>query len=116
MYLFVIGGTVCIYFIADFNVTHCNVYRQQAQWLYQQGYIHHILPGQHVLMVRYLAAVCPLTSAEQVSVCVCVCMCICMCVCVCIYVCMCVRCVCYCVWVCVFVSLCVGMAFIACKF
>ncbi|XP_070182472.1 uncharacterized protein [Littorina saxatilis] len=41
--------------------------RQQAQWLYQQGYIHHILPGQHLLMVRYLATVCPLTSLPQLQ-------------------------------------------------
>ncbi|KAL8584360.1 hypothetical protein ACOMHN_031980 [Nucella lapillus] len=39
--------------------------RQQAVWLYHQGYIQHMLPGQHVLMVTYLATVCPLVSAQQ---------------------------------------------------
>ncbi|XP_076445866.1 uncharacterized protein LOC143283507 [Babylonia areolata] len=41
--------------------------RQQAVWLYQQGYIQHMLPGQHVLMVTYLATVCPLVSAPQLQ-------------------------------------------------
>ncbi|XP_025097156.1 uncharacterized protein LOC112565711 isoform X5 [Pomacea canaliculata] len=41
--------------------------RLQAQWLYRQGHIQQVCPGQHLQLVRYLATVCPLADQLQTA-------------------------------------------------